>query len=92
MIRPVFTELVLFLIPFLVYGLFLLAMRKGVLDPASWPLPRLAWLAIVALVLMIGGLVGLATFGGAPPGSLYIPAHIDESGNFVPGRTVPRPK
>ena len=36
MIRPVFTELALFLVPFLVYGIFLWATRAGVLDPAAW--------------------------------------------------------
>jgi Family of unknown function (DUF6111) len=92
MIRPVFTELVLFLLPFVVYGLFLVATRKGLLDPASWPLARVGWLVIAALLLMIGSFVVLATFGGAPPDSIYIPAHIDENGKLVPGQTVPRPK
>ena len=92
MIRPVFTEFVLFLLPFAAYAIVLVAMRKGVLDPASWPLARLAWLLIAALVLMTGSFVVFATFGGDPPGSTYIPAHTDESGVFVPGQTVPRPK
>lgn len=92
MIRPVFTELALFLIPFVVYAVFLVATRKGLLEPASWPLARIAWLVIAALLLTIGSFVWFATFGGAPPGSIYIPAHVDEDGNFVPGRTVPRPK
>ena len=90
MIRPVFTEIVLFLIPFAVYGLFLVAARKGLLDATSWPLARLAWLVIAALTLILGSFLWFATFGGAPPGSTYIPAHVDESGNFVPGRTVPK--
>jgi heme/copper-type cytochrome/quinol oxidase subunit 3 len=92
MIRPVFTELVLFLLPFAAYAIFLVAARKGVLDLASWPLARLSWLAIAALVLMIGSFVVFATFSGVPPGSTYIPAHTDESGAFVPGQTLPRPK
>jgi Family of unknown function (DUF6111) len=46
----------------------------------------LASLAIVALVLMIGSFVILAHFAGAPPGSTYEPAHI-EDGRLVPGRT-----
>jgi hypothetical protein len=90
MIRPVFTEIVLFLIPFAVYALFLVAARKGLLDSTSWPLARLAWLMIAALTLMLGSFLWFATFGGAPPGSVYIPAHVDENGSFVPGRTVPK--
>jgi hypothetical protein len=92
MIRPVFTEIALFLIPFAVYAVFLVATRKGLLDPAHWPLARLAWLLIAALGMMLGSLLWFATFGGAPPESVYIPAHVDENGNFVPGRTVPKPK
>ena len=90
MIRPVFTEIVLFLIPFAVYALFLVAARKGLLDSTSWPFARLGWLVIAALTLMLGSFLWFATFGGAPPGSTYIPAHVDENGNFVPGRTVPK--
>ena len=86
MIRPVFTELVLFLTPFAVYAAFLVATRKGLLDAGSWPLSRIAWLAIAALVLMIGSFVGLAQFGGVPPGSTYTPAHV-ENGKLVPGRS-----
>ena len=92
MIRPISIEVALFLIPFAVYGLFLVATRRGMFDPAHWPLARLAWLVIAALLLMLGSLVWLASFGGAPPDSIYIPAHVDENGTFVPGRTVPKPK
>src|SRR5262249_48098678 len=54
MIRPVLTEVALFLAPFLVYAVFLWATQAGVLHPNSWSLPRVAWLVIAALVLMIG--------------------------------------
>jgi hypothetical protein len=86
MIRPVLTEVALFLAPFVVYAIFLVATRAGVLHPDSWSLPRLAWLAIAALVLMIGSFLVLAQFGGEPPGSTYVPAHM-EDGHFVPGQT-----
>ena len=42
--------------------------------------------SIAALVLMVGSFVVMAQFGGAPPGSAYTPAHI-EDGRFVPGTT-----
>jgi hypothetical protein len=86
MIRPVLTELALFVAPFVVYALFLWLTQAHVLDRAAWPPKVLATLAIVALVLMIGSFVLLAHFSGAPPGSTYEPAHI-EDGKFVPGRT-----
>ena len=47
------------------------------LDPSAWSAPRLAWLTIAALVLVIGSFVLLAEFGGAPAGSTYVPAHMD---------------
>jgi hypothetical protein len=84
MIRPILTEIALFLTPFVLYALFLVATRAGVLDTKHWPVGRIVWLAIAALVLMIGSFVVLAHFGGAPMGSTYTPAHVD-NGVLVPG-------
>jgi len=86
MIRPVATEIGLFLAPFVLYAAFLLATRAGVLQPSAWTLRRLAVLIIASFVLMIGSLLLLAQFSGSPPGSTYVPAHI-EGGKFVPGAT-----
>jgi heme/copper-type cytochrome/quinol oxidase subunit 3 len=85
MIRPVLTELALFLAPFVAYALYLLATNARVLERSSWPPKTLATLAIMALILMIGSFVYLAHFAGVPPGSVYEPAHV-EDGVFVPGR------
>ena len=86
MIRPVLTEIALFLAPFIAYAIFLWATKAGVLDPNSWTLARIAWLLMAALVLTIGSFIVLAHWGGAPPGSTYVPARI-EDGQFVPGET-----
>ena len=86
MIRPVLTELALFVTPFLVYAVFLWATSAGVLDPTQWSLARLAWLAIAALVLMIGSFVVLSHFSGSRPGARYTPAHV-EDGVLVPEQT-----
>jgi hypothetical protein len=86
MIRTVLTEIGLFLTPFVLYAAFLAATRAGVLQPAAWTMPRLAALAIVSLALVVGSFLLLAQFSGAPPGSTYVPAHI-EDGKFVPGAT-----
>jgi hypothetical protein len=85
MSRPFLIELVLFLTPFALYAIFLLMTNKGVLEPASWPASRLAWLAICAFVLMIGSFIAFAHFGGSPPGSIYTPAELDEDGKLKPG-------
>ena len=84
MIRPVLTEIGIFLIPFAVYALFLIATRSGVLVQASWPLHLLAKLTFGALLLVVISFVLLAHFSGAPPNSTYVPAHI-EDGRLVPG-------
>ena len=85
MIRPVFTELALFLAPFVAYAIYLVATKAALLTLASWPPKVLATLGICALLLVIGSFVILAHFSGAPPGSTYEPAHV-EDGRFVPGR------
>jgi hypothetical protein len=86
MMRPLFTELGLFLTPFALYAAFLLMTRGDALQAKDWPPRRLAALVIVSLVLMVGSFLVLAQFSGAPPGSTYVPAHI-EGGKFVPGAT-----
>ena len=85
MIRPIFTELALFLAPFVLYAVFLVATRSGVFTPQSWPLSRILSLAILAMLLVVGSFVYFAQFGGAPVGSTYVPAHT-ENGKFVPGQ------
>jgi len=86
MVRPVLTEVVLFVAPFVAYALFLWATRAGVLEPTSWPVGRVAWLLVAALSLTIASFVVLAQWGGARPNSTYFPAHY-ENGRFVPGQT-----
>ena len=88
MIRPVLTEIGIFLIPFAVYALFLIATRSVVFHHSSWPLPLVARLLLGSLLLVVISVVFLAEFSGAPPGSTYTPAHM-EDGHLVPG--VERP-
>ena len=84
MIRPVLTEIGIFLIPFAIYALFLIATRSGLLVQSSWPVQIVAKLALGSLLMVVVSFILLAHFSGAPPHSTYIPAHI-ENGKFVPG-------
>ena len=84
MIRPVLTEVGIFLIPFAVYALFLIATRSGLMASSSWPAHLLAKLVLGSLLLVVVSFILLAHFSGAPPNSTYVPAHI-EDGKFVPG-------
>jgi hypothetical protein len=84
MIRPVLTEVGIFLIPFAVYALFLVATRSGVFAQTSWPAHLVAKLALGSLLLVVVSFILLAHFSGAPPNSTYVPAHV-ENGRLVPG-------
>jgi hypothetical protein len=53
MIRPALTEIGIFLIPFGVYALFLIATRGGLAVQSSWPIQLVAKLALGALCLRI---------------------------------------
>ena len=84
MIRPILTELAIFLIPFVAYAIFLVATRAGVFASSSWPAHLIAKLVLGSLLLVIISFVLLAHFSGAPPDSTYVPAHI-EDGKLIPG-------
>jgi hypothetical protein len=84
MIRPVLTEVAIFLIPFVAYALFLIATRAGVFASSSWPAHLVAKLVLGSLLLVVISFVLLAQFSGAPPNSTYVPAHL-ENGKLVDG-------
>jgi hypothetical protein len=84
MIRPALSEVGIFLIPFVVYALFLIATRSGLLAQSSWPLHVIAKLVLGSLILVVISFILLARFSGAAPNSTYVPAHI-ENGKLVPG-------
>jgi Family of unknown function (DUF6111) len=86
MIRVGFTEIALFATPFVLYAVFLWASRASAMDAQSWPPSRLITLAIVSFALVLGSFIFFANHTGAPVGSTYVPAHID-NGKFVPGTT-----
>jgi hypothetical protein len=84
MIRPALTEIGIFLIPFAVYALFLIATRSGLVVQTSWPIQLVAKLTLGSLILVIISFVLLAHFSGGSPNSTYVPAHL-ENGRLVPG-------
>ena len=86
MIRPFFTEIGLFLTPFVIYAAFLILTRSEVIHADAWTMRRVAGLVIASLVLVVGSFFFLAQFSGAPPGSTYVPAHVQD-GKFIPGTT-----
>ena len=88
MIRPVFTEIALFLAPFVIYAIYLVATKAALLTMASWPPKVLATLGICALVLMIGSFVYLVAFLRRAAGLDLRAGPCRGTGNFVPGQVV----
>ncbi|MFG1360294.1 DUF6111 family protein [Xanthobacter pseudotagetidis] len=83
MIRSVLIELALFLTPFILYGVLLLATR-GSLVPEHWSARTLALLSAAAIALMVVGLFVFEHGRSTEPGRRYIPAEMRD-GQFVPG-------
>lgn len=84
MIRIIFLNLFLFLLPFLGYGLYLLV-RTGRIDvQQELTGKRFFWLIGAGVVSVIAGLVWFATFESGRPAAVYEPARY-EDGVVKPG-------
>ena len=84
MIRALLVEIGLFVAPFVLYGLYVVASPAGKRLAKAWTRRRVASLFIISLVLVVGSFFALAQFSGARPNATYVPAHL-EDGRLVPG-------
>ena len=82
MIRVLITQLILFLLPFLIYAGYLFLTKK--LNRRAWIDAPRYWLILSGLVVTLIGFVFMSQIHNNPLGSTYIPAHI-ENGIVVPG-------
>jgi hypothetical protein len=82
-------ELSLFLLPFLLFFLFLVATRREAFSPEHWRGAR-GWLAILGVGLAIAGLVVETLWLDRYTG-VYVPAHM-ENGKLIPGHFGSRPQ
>lgn len=90
MLRIVVIQLLLFAIPFVVWGLYVLLVRKQAKtsDEVFNDAP-LAWLFASGAACVVAGLVYLAVFSGDPAGEgTYVPPRY-EDGRIVPGHLEP---
>ncbi|WP_454815177.1 DUF6111 family protein [Labrys neptuniae] len=85
MFRPFLFEAVLFILPFLIYGIWLLLRGERPDAPAPMGIPLLRLIAL-GVMCMAAGLALFAHYGGAPAGSAYVPAHM-ENGKLVEPET-----
>jgi hypothetical protein len=87
MLRFVAFDALLFLLPFAAYALWLVTARRPV-GPSAWETRTIAWLALSGAVLMIAVLLLFIHFDRAPPGGVYVPAHM-ENGRIIEGHIEP---
>jgi len=85
MARLLAFDAVFFLLPFVVYGVWLVFTRGSFGSAADWTARTISYLAIGGALIMAGALVIFISFTGGAPGSHYLPAHV-ENGRIVPGR------
>ncbi len=78
-----------FLLPFILYGGWLLATRGTLNNRSDWPGRVILGLVAVGAVVMTIGLVVLTSFSGAGVDTQYRPAVVRD-GQLVPGEFVPR--
>ena len=89
MARIVIQQLLLFLLPLILYAIYVAAMRQrarmiGAAKP-NWEDGPWFRLVVAGIVLSIGAFVFLGISGGAPTTSDYIPPRIID-GKIVPGQ------
>lgn len=83
MIRAYLQEMVLFVLPFILFAAYLLARRRNALAWSSWSDQSL-WLAIAGLAMVIASLVVTALTAERHTGA-FVPTHL-ENGRVVPGQ------
>ena len=89
MIRSLLLSTVLFLLPFVVYFVWLGRQRRADAEEAVYRHKHLFWVGVFGLGLAVTGFLVFTEFGGAPPDQIYIPPRT-ENGKLIPGHFAPR--
>ena len=88
MARVILFELVLFLLPFVVFAAWAFVKRGQESTPLFDDAPTF-WLIAIGLVGVIIGFLGFSSLERSGTDVVYEPARV-EDGRIVPGRAVPR--
>ncbi len=84
MIRVILINLILFALPFLIYGGYLYFVRGTRDGQAIINEAPLAWLFATGTFLVFATLLSLVDFSGADPDQVYVPPTVKD-GKIVPG-------
>ena len=82
--RVIAEPVAFFLAPFVLYVVFLLALRRNPAKAAHWAGGPAVWLTIAGLVVAVGGMLFFALSADREHTG-YTPAHV-ENGRVVPGQ------
>lgn len=83
MLRIALIDILMFCLPFLVYGAYMLVAKRA--DPAGmWQEAPIFWLLAVGCGLVLVTMVTLVSFSGGEPGGTYRPPSIAD-GVIKPG-------
>ena len=88
MARVLLMALALFVLPFVIYGIWAFIKRSDSETPIFNTAPNF-WLAGIGLVAAIVGILSFSTLDRGGIDTVYVPAKV-EDGKIIPGRTVPR--
>jgi Family of unknown function (DUF6111) len=83
MIRAIFGEALVFLLPFAAFALFLVLQRRNPFKAGAWS-DATVWLVIAGLVCVVMALV-IAGLTSERQTGAFVPPHI-EDGRLVPGQ------
>ena len=83
MLRIALIDILLFSLPFLLYGAYMVLARGA--EPASlWENAPIVWLAAAGCGLFLAAMATLISFSGGQPGGIYHPPSIQD-GVIKPG-------
>ena len=85
MMRVVLINLLMFLLPFLLYGGYVYLTRGSQSPDSIWRGAPIGWLVVAGVVLALGTLFTLVTFSGWGTEGTYYPPRF-EDGVVKPGR------
>ncbi|MEJ0041187.1 MAG: DUF6111 family protein [Rhizomicrobium sp.] len=89
MTRSILERVLLFAVPFLLYGAYLLLLRLR--PPVNRPVTPWTWLTIAGMLLVALSFLVVGFLEGEPITGLYVAPHV-VNGKIVPGYVAPAPE